>query len=306
MRESPKEGAAGGITFCFGDTGDERSRPYIQTTLKPELRRSDSLFVDPRTPIAAGAPEETVRRLAPFDPFLDGHPTDLYIDDPQEISELMKVASAGSDVAFTFPALPEIFTGRVMTRAGTRPSGPPMVLVNVAQVELDTTAWAKNIAVNLTFFDGPDLVGMRATFAGSVGPIMALVIPPRLIRQCKPTRERAAVPQGLPLKAALELPGEGLLKFSVKEIGAMGLRGTLEPGPLPVVGQRISRVSLGLRGQAVSLSGVLSRVRVQTDQSRDILLDLDRPPPQVSQALKGIIESLSLTKPPRPLPQEQV
>lgn len=226
-------------------------------------------------PQVTGADERWAARLQGFDPFFDDLGRALVIEDPNEVRELMKVSAQERSVAFTFPSVPEIFHGTVMTRPGNRQSGPPLVLVDVAAAGLDTTHWVRGIPVNIGFFDGPEFVGCRTSFAGSVGQIMALIGPRVLYRFPPLGRERRTVPRDTALIARFTLPGEGERVCWVREAGAASLRGSIEAGPLHRAGLSLELALTLPDGARLGASGVLSRVRLREDQSRDIIIDLD-------------------------------
>ncbi len=231
-------------------------------------------MASPLAPVT-GADEKFAAHLREFDPFLDDISQAQVIEDAHEIRELMRIASQERNVAFTFPSMPEIFGGKIMTRPGQPGSSTPLVLVDVQAAGLDTTRWAKNIAVTLSFFDGPEFIACRTSFAGSVGPIMA-VIGPRVLYRLSPLgRQRRTLSATEGIRASFELPGEGGRACALRELGPGALRGTLDGGPAHQPGLPL-RVSLLAPGAPpIVTPGVLSRIRLRDDQTRDTIVHLD-------------------------------
>jgi hypothetical protein len=253
-------------------------------------------------PQVTGADERWAARLQGFDPFFDDLGRALVIDDANEVRELMKVSAQERSVAFTFPSMPEIFHGTIMTRPGNRQSGPPLVLVDVAAAGLDTTHWTRGIPVNIGFFDGSEFVGCRTSFAGSVGQIMALIGPRVLYRFPPVGRERRVVPRDTALIARFTLPGEGERVCWVREAGLASLRGALEAGPLHRAGLALDIALTLPDGGRLGAAGVLSRIRLREDQTRDIIVDLDLASPELAArvAACGVEGTRQATPPPQP------
>jgi hypothetical protein len=211
---------------------------FASAALKVRGSASDSAIMHPTYPQVTGADAQWAARLRGFDPFLDDLAQAQLIDDAQDIRELMKVAAVERSVAITFPSMPEIFHGTIMTRPGARNSGPPLVLVDVSAAGLDTTTWTKGIPVNFGS-STPEYVGCRTSFAGSVGQIMALIGPRVLYRVAPTGRERRAVPRDTAVIARFALQGEGQRMCWLREVGRASIRGSIEAGPLHRAGLRL-------------------------------------------------------------------
>ncbi len=276
-------------------------RGFAARPLKVPNRRSDFANMYAMLPQVTGADERWAARLQGFDPFFDDLGRSLIIDDVNEVRELMKVSALERSVAFTFPSMPEIFHGTIMTRPGNRQSGPPLVLVDVAAAGLDTTHWTRGIPVNIGFFDGPEFVGCRTSFAGSVGQIMALIGPRILYRFPPLGRERRLVPRDTALIARFSLPGEGERVCWVREAGRASLRGSIEAGPMQRPGLAIDLTVTLPDGPRLSAAGVLARLRLREDQTRDIIIDLDVASPDDGARLAacGVEATRQATPPPQ-------
>lgn len=236
-----------------------------------------------------GADPSWAARLKGFDPFLDDLSRAQVIDDAQEIRELMKVAAHERSVAFTFPSMPEVFHGTIMTRPGARQSGPPLVLVDVTAAGLNTTHWVKGIPVNFGFFDGTEYIGCRTSFAGSVGTIMALLGPRQLLRSSKPGRERRPVPRGAALMARFTLPGEGAKVCWLREMGRGAARGSIEPGPLVATPHALNVYLTLPDATSLQVPGRLVHIRLREDANRDVLLEFDPPTTEIGDRLEACV-----------------
>jgi hypothetical protein len=225
--------------------------------------------------IAPGCDQSVAEALRHFDPFLDLLAECVVIDDVAEIRELTRLASEAPTVVFTFPSMHEVFTGTVMTRPGGGGSGPPLLLIDVSKAGLDTTHWARGVIVNVGFFDGPDFVSFRSSFAGSVGPIMAILGPRHLFRTFRRGLARRIVPATAAVVASVMLPGEGERRCWVREIGRGALRGTLDPGPLQPVGAQTPQVRLGLPTGLMTGRAAIARLDRKSDDRRDLILQFD-------------------------------
>lgn len=257
-------------------------------------------------PQVTGADERWAARLQGFDPFLDDLQSALSIDDAQDIRELMKIASQERSVAFTFPSMPEIFHGTIMTRPGARNSGPPLVLVDVSAAGLDTTHWTKGIPVNFGFLDANEYIGCRTSFAGSVGQIMALLGPRLLHRFSPPGRARLLVPRDEQATARFELPGEGERLCRLREAGSASVRGIIEPGPVHRPGLALGIVFTLPDGTTLRGEGVVIRMRLREDQTRDVLLDIDAKSTEAAARLAACGQQVALrhaAAAPTPTPQ---
>jgi len=226
--------------------------------------------------IAPGCDQSVAEALRHFDPFLDQLSECVVIDDVTEIRELTRLVSQVPTVVFTFPAMHEVFTGTVMTRpGGGSGSGPPLLLIDVSKAGLDTTHWAHGVIVNVGFFDGPDFVSFRTSFAGSVGPIMAILGPRHLYRTFRRGLARRLVPETAAVVASVMLPGEGERRCWVREVGRGALRGTLDAGPLLPVGAQIPQVRLGLPTGLMTGRAAIARLDRKPDDRRDLILQFD-------------------------------
>jgi hypothetical protein len=225
--------------------------------------------------IAPGCDQSVAEALSHFDPFLDQLSECVVIDDVTEIRELTSLASQAPTVVFTFPAMHEVFTGTVMTRPGGSGSGPPLLLIDVSKTGLDTTHWARGVIVNVGFFDGPDFVSFRTSFAGSVGPNMATLGPRHLYRTFRRGLARRVVPETTAVVASVMTPGEGERRCWVREVGRGALRGTLDPGPLQPVGAQIPQVRLGLPTRLMTGRATIARLDRKPDDRRDLVLQFD-------------------------------
>ncbi len=256
----------------------------------------------PTYPQVTGADAQWAARLRGFDPFLDDLAQAQLIDDAQDIRELMKVAAVERSVAITFPSMPEIFHGTIMTRPGARNSGPPLVLVDVSAAGLDTTTWTKGIPVNFGFFDANEYVGCRTSFAGSVGQIMALIGPRVLYRVAPTGRERRAVPRDTAVIARFALQGEGQRMCWLREVGRASIRGSIEAGPLHRAGLRLPLSITLPDGAVLHADATLAQMRLREDQTRDLVLDVEIGAPELADRLAACGQ-VRPTREPTPPPQ---
>lgn len=224
-------------------------------------------------------------RLRGFDPFLDDTARALRVDDPAEVRELLDLAVRGRQVVFTFPILPEVFQGSLMLRPGSGPDAAPLLLVDLTAAGLDTTRWARNVPVNLGFFDGREYLACRTQHAGGIGRVMALTCPRTLLRFCPPGRERLPVPFNTALLARFSLAGEGARVCWVREVGPGSVQGTVEAGPLhrPGLGMEVELTLPD--GNRVTAAGRLVRMWQRRDGSRDVIVDLDGLPAETAARL---------------------
>jgi hypothetical protein len=256
----------------------------------------------PTYPQLTGADAQWAARLRGFDPFLDDLEHAQTIEDAQDIRELMKIAAVERSVAFTFPSMPEIFHGAIMTRPGARNSGPPLVLVDVSAAGLDTTHWTKGIPVNFGFFDGHEYIGCRTSFAGSVGQIMALIGPRVLYRVAPVGRERRAVPRDTAVIARFELPGEGQRVCWLREVGRASIRGSIEAGPLHRPGLPLPLSITLPDGAVLHANARLTQMRLREDHTRDLVLDVEVGAPEFADRLAACGQGRPARE-PTPTPQ---